>query len=105
MSDGIITYQKLLLEEFELKRTRGFLNELAIGNLYTLPGTTGVIGRIDGLNSDHNRIVVFLGSDQILRSVESRVYHAHLLWELLLQTRREFVCIRIRKVWVCVEAK
>jgi hypothetical protein len=27
------------------------------------------------------------------------------LWELLLQTRREFVCIRIRKVWVCVEAK
>ena len=94
-----------MLEEFELKGTRGFLNELAIGNLYTLTGPAGVIGRIDGLNGDHYRIVVLLGSDQIFGSVESRVYHAHLLWELLLQTRREFVCIRIRKVWVCVEAK
>ena len=82
-----ITYQELLLEKFELKGARGFLNELAIGNLDTLPGTTGVIGRIDGLNGDHNRIVVLLGRDQILRSVESRVYHAHLLGELLLQPR------------------
>jgi hypothetical protein len=76
-----------LLEEFELKGTRGFLNELAIGDLDTLPGTTGVIGRIDGFNGDHNRIVVLLGRGQVLRSVESRVDHAHLLGELLLQAR------------------
>ena len=82
-----MTYQELLLEKFELKDTRGFLNELAIGNLYALPGTAGVIGRIDGLNGDHNRIVVLLGRDKILRSVESRVYHANLLGELLLQAR------------------
>ena len=76
-----------MLKEFELKCTRAFLDELAIGNLYALPGTAGVIGRIDGLNGDHNRIVVLLGRGQVLRSVESRVYHAHLLGELLLQAR------------------
>ena len=86
MGEGI-TYQELLLEKFELKGTRGFLNELAIGNLDTLTCTTGVIGRIDGLNGDHNRIVVLLGRCQVLRSVESRVYHAHFLGELLLQPR------------------
>ena len=63
------------------------MNKLAIGDLYTFPRTAGIVGRIDGLNGDHNRIVVLLGSDQILRSVESRVYHAHLLGELLLQPR------------------
>ena len=63
------------------------MNELAIGDLDTLSGTAGIVGRIDGLNGDHNRIVVLLGRDQILRSVESRVYHAHLLGELLLQAR------------------
>jgi hypothetical protein len=76
-----------LVKKFELKCTRGFLNELAIGDLDTLPGTTGVIGRIDGINGDHNQIVVLLGRDQVLRSVESRVYHAHFLGELLLQAR------------------
>jgi hypothetical protein len=63
------------------------LDELTIGDLDTLPGTAGIVGRIDGLDGDHNRIVVLLGRDQVLRSVESRVYHAHLLGELLLQAR------------------
>ena len=76
-----------MLEEFELEGTWGFLNELAIGDLDTLPSSTGVICWVDGLNGDHNRIVVLLGHDQILGSVESRIYHAHLLGELLLQTR------------------
>ena len=63
------------------------MDELAIGDLDALPGTAGIVGRIDGLNGDNNRIVVLLGRDQVLRSVESRVYHAHLLGELLLQPR------------------
>jgi len=76
-----------LLEEFELQGAWGLLNELAIGDLDALPGTAGIVGRINGLNGDHNRIVVLFGHDQVLRSVESRVYHANLLGELLFQPR------------------
>lgn len=61
-----MAYQELLLEEFELQGTWGLLDELTIGDLDTLPGTTGIVGRIDGLNGDHNWIVVLLGRDQIL---------------------------------------
>ena len=80
-------FQELLLDEFKLKGNRGFLNELAIGYLDTLSGATCVIRRIDVLNGDHNRIEVLLVRGQVLRSVESRVYRAHLLGELLLQAR------------------
>ncbi len=58
-----------MLEEFELEGAWGFLNELAIGDLDTLPGTSGIVGWVDGLNGDHNRIVVLLGRGQILGSV------------------------------------
>ncbi len=58
-----------MLEEFELEGTWGFLNELAIGDIETLPARAGVIGRVDSLNGDHNRILVLLSRGQILISV------------------------------------
>ena len=74
-----------MLQEFELQSAWGFLSELAVGDLDTFPGTPRIVGWVDGLDSDNNRVVVFLRSGQIIISVKGGIYHADTLRELLLQ--------------------
>lgn len=66
-----VAYQELLLEELELKVPWCLLNELSIGDLDTFSCTTGIVGRIDCLNSDDYRVVVLFKSRQIINSVQA----------------------------------
>ena len=63
---GVVAYQELLLEEFELEGPWGFLSELPIGDLDTFSCTTGIVGWIDSLNSDDYGVIVLFKICQII---------------------------------------
>lgn len=84
---GLGSYQKLLLQEFELERAWGFLDELAVGDLNRLLGLAGIACRVEGLHGHHYRIVVLSQRGEVLGPIEGRIDRAHLRGELLLEAR------------------
>lgn len=80
------------------------MQELTVGYLDRLLRPSLVAWRVEGLNRHDDWIVVIPEVYQVVSAVLRRVDHADLLGELLLETRREFVCIRTRKVGIRIEA-